>query len=283
MKNFQTLLIVLVLSSLYPQASLSDYIFTAPPRESLEKGKKVYEPISDYLTKVTGERFIYEHPENWSEYSSKMHAEHYDLNFDGPHFVDWRINNINHAVLIKLPQLFRWQLITRKDDTTITSIKDMIGKNVCAPGSPNFGMLSMFSHFPDPDKQPQHVKIKGWINVYEAVVAGKCDVGVLPKTNLATYDKHGEHTKIIHTHLPYPNQGISAGARISPKLRETIRTALLSSEGQDALTNLRNRYGAGAAMIRADDEEYDGVRFVLRRADNFEFEKDKNIPLVSNK
>jgi len=36
-------------------------------------------------------------------------------------------------------------------------------------------------------------------------------------------------------------------------------------------------------MIRADDEEYDGVRFVLRRADNFEFEKDKNIPLVSNK
>lgn len=282
MKKLKTLLITLVITSLYTQASLADYIFTAPPREPLGKGKKVYKPISDYLTKVTGERFVYEHPENWSEYSTKMHAEKYDLLFDGPHFVDWRINNINHNVLLKLPQLFRWQLITRKDDTTITSIKDMIGKNVCAPGSPNFGMLSMFSHFPDPDKQPKHVKIKGWINVYEAVVSGKCDTGVLPKTNLAVYDKNSEHTKIIHTHLPYPNQGFTAGKRISPELRETIRAALLSPEGQDALTNLRKRYGAGAIMIRADDEEYDGVRFVLQRADNFKFKKAKNLPLVSN-
>lgn len=283
MKKFQTLLVALGLFSLYPQVSLSEYIFAAPPRESLEKGNKVYKPISDYLTKVTGEQFTYEHPDNWKEYSSKMHAVHYDLLFDGPHFVDWRIHNIDHHVLIKLPQLFRWQIITRKDDTNITSLKDMVGKKVCAPGSPNFGMLSMFSHFPDPDKQPQHVKIKGWINVYESVVAGKCDVGVLPKTNLAIYDKNGEHTKIIHTHLPYPNQGISAGERISPKMRETIQAALLSPEGQNALTNLRKRYGAGVDMIRADNEEYDGVRLVLRRADNFKFEKEKNLPLVSNK
>lgn len=267
------------LISLYSQATLSDFVFTAPPRESLDKGIKVYKPIADYLTKITGERFVYQHPETWSEYSANMHAEKYDLVFDGPHFVDWRINNIDHTVLVKLPQLFRWQIIARKDDSSINDIQDMIDKKVCAPGSPNFGMLSMFSHFTNPDKQPKHVNIKGWINVFDGVKNGKCDAGVLPKTNLSVYDKDGKYVKIIHTHLPYPNQGFTAGKRIRPELRQMIRQGLLSRDGQEAMFDLRKRFASGAKLVKADNEEYDGVRIVLKRAQNFTYKKEA---LVSN-
>lgn len=273
------------LIGLYSQVAYSDYTFTAPPRESIEKGIKVYKPISDFLSQVTGEGFIYEHPDTWSEYSENMHSEKYDLVFDGPHFIDWRINNIDHEALVKLPQLFRWRIITRKDNVSISSLRDMEGKKTCAPGSPNFGMLSMlsmFSHFPNPDKQPVHIKIKGWINVYEAITSGKCDVGVLPKTNLSIYDKNNEFTKVIHTHLPYPNQGFTVSKRLPSQLRNKIRDTLLSEDGQEAMKLLRQRYAAGVKLVNATDEEYNGVRLVLQRADNFTYEKKSKSSLASN-
>jgi len=277
---------LLILSScfivLFSNSVSAEFVFSAPPRESLEKGNRVYKPISDFLTKVTGERFSYYHPETWTEYSEKMHAESFDLVFDGPHFVDWRVNNIGHNVILKLPKIARWTLITRKDDSSISSINDMVGKKACAPGSPNFGMLNLMSHFPDPDKQPVHVKVKGWNNVFNSVKNGKCDVGILPNTNHDIFDKNRKFTKAIHKHLPYPNQGITYGPRIGNTLAERIKQALLSDDGQKALLNLRKRYTAGKKIITAENEEYDGVRIVLKRASNFTYEKTKSTDLASN-
>lgn len=269
------------LLSVFSNNASAEYIFSAPPRETLEKGEADYKPISDFLSKVTGESFRYVHPESWSEYSKMMHAEKFDLIFDGPHFVDWRINNIGHNVIMKLPALARWTIIARKDDSSVQTMNDMIGKKACAPGSPNFGMLNMVSHFPDPEKQPEHIKVKGWINVFNAVKEGKCDVGVLPDTNHDTYDKGRQFTKIIHKHLPYPNQGITHSPRISAALADKIRDALMSEEGQQALGNLRKRFAAGKKLIEAENDEYDGVRIVLKRASNFEYEKDKSTSLAS--
>ena len=259
----------------------AEYVFTAPPRESLEKGIKVYKPISDFLTRVTGERFTYFHPETWTEYSNKMHAENFDLVFDGPHFVDWRVNNIGHNVMLKLPKIGRWSLIKRNDDNSITTMNDMVGKKACAPGSPNFGMLNMMSHFPDPQKQPIHVKVKGWNNVFNGVKSGKCDIGVLPHTNHNIFDKNREFTKSIHKHLPYPNQGFTHGPRISYTLAEKIKAALLTDEGQEALFNLRKRYTGGKKLVSAENEEYDGVRIVLKRANNFTYDKKKSTSVAS--
>lgn len=40
------------------------FIFTAPPRETVADGKKD-EPTAALLTRATGEKFAYEHPDNW--------------------------------------------------------------------------------------------------------------------------------------------------------------------------------------------------------------------------
>jgi len=276
------LVLCTVFTSMFSVSVSAEYIFTAPPRESLDKGIKVYKPIADYLSDITGEKFTYYHPETWTEYSSQMHAEKFDLVFDGPHFVDWRINNIGHNVMLKLPKIGRWTLITRKDDHSITKISDMAGKKACAPGSPNFGMLNMMSHFTDPDKQPIHIKVKGWNNVFNGVKNGKCDVGVLPNTNHKVFDKDMSFTKSIHKHLPYPNQGMTYGPRISYDLSQKIKKSLLSKNGQAALMNLRNRYTAGKKLTSAENEEYDGVRIVLKRANNFTYEKNSTTAVASH-
>jgi len=269
MSLFKMKLIFILLSVLVSQTVLGAYVFTAPPRESISNGKKVYKPIADFLTRTTGEHFVYKQQNTWDEYVSDMKKQKYDLVFDGPHFVDWRIHNIEHSAILKIPHLLQWRIIVRQDNTSITNIQDLVGKTACAPGSPNFGMLNMFNHFKEEDKQPVHVKVKGWNNVYEGVKSGKCVAGVLPKKNHLMYDSKEEYTRSIHTHLPYPNQAFTSGKRIPEGLRERIRKSLLTDEGQKALQNLRARYTNGAKLVSAEDEEFDSIHALLIKARNF--------------
>ena len=263
------MLIMLVTSVVIPVNVNADYLFTAPPRESQEKGVEIYEPIADFLTKKTGERIIYRHPGSWEEYSRGMQSGEYDLAFDGPHFVSWRIKNIDHNVIVKLPQLHIWRVIARSDNNAVNSMDDLVGRKVCAPKSPNFGMLTMMSHFSNPDKQPVHVITKGWKDGFNGVVQGKCEATVLPKTNHKKFDSGLTKTKAVHTHLPYPNQAFTAGPRIDSTLRSKIKKAMLSKDGQMALSKLRDRFTHGAQLVAAENEEYEGISLVLKRASNF--------------
>lgn len=262
-------LVSLALFLLYPVSALSDYTFTAPPRESQQRAFEIYNPIAEYLTIATGEKFIYKYPGNWAEYSRGMQNNEYDLAFDGPHFVSWRIKNIDHDAVAKLPQLHIWRVIVRSDSTDIQTLDDLVGKKVCAPKSPNFGMLTMMSHYPNPDREPIHVITKGWKDGYNAVVKGKCVATVLPKTNHKKFDPELSNTRAIHTHLPYPNQAFTAGPNLTPEMKSKISDILLSENGQIAMLNLRERFTRGDKLVSVDNEEYEGISMVLKRAGNF--------------
>ncbi len=259
----------LIASLAYPVELLAEYVFTAPPRESVERGVEIYKPVADFLTQATGERFIYRHPQTWSEYSRGMQNKEFDLVFDGPHFVSWRVQNIQHEVILKLPQLMIWRVITGKNNSNIHTLDDLVGRTICAPKSPNFGMLTMMSHFPNPDREPIHVITKGWKDGYNGVVSGKCEAAVLPKTNHKKFDPREEKTRSVHNHLPYPNQAITTGSKISPALKARVVDALLSEDGQKSLSRLRDRFTRGAELVSAESEEYEGISMVLKRADNF--------------
>jgi len=260
---------ILFMLAVYPLDALSDYVFTAPPRENAAQGTKIYQPIADYLSQVTNQRFIYKHPQNWAEYSRNIQNNVYDLVFDGPHFVSWRIKNTQHDVLLKLPQLHVWRVIAKSDNVGMESLDDLVGEKVCAPKSPNFGMLTMMSHYSNPDKEPVHVITKSWNEAYNMVLQGDCVAAVIPKTNHKKFDPELLKTKSIHTHLPYPNQAITAGPRLGEDLKNKIANALLSEDGQKALSGLRNRYTRGSELVAAENEEYEGISLVLKRASNF--------------
>ncbi|MBT8127583.1 MAG: PhnD/SsuA/transferrin family substrate-binding protein [Gammaproteobacteria bacterium] len=254
---------------LYPACALSDYVFTAPPRENEKRAIEIYKPIADYLTQATGETFIYRYPDSWTEYSRGIQSNEYDLAFDGPHFVSWRIKHMNHDAVAKLPQLHIWRVIVRNDNEDIQSLEDLIGKKVCAPKSPNFGMLTMMSHYTNPAKEPVHIITKGWKDGYTAVVKGKCVATVLPKTNHKKFDPDSTYTRAIHTHLPYPNQAFTAGPNLSPEMKEKVIDSLLSDDGQMALLKLRERFTRGNKLVSVENEEYEGISMVLKRAGNF--------------
>ena len=81
----------------------ADLILSAPPRESLEDGQELYGPLAEHLSTLLGEEVTYQHPDNWLHYQRELRNDVYDIVFDGPHFVSWRVKNLKHDVLLKLP------------------------------------------------------------------------------------------------------------------------------------------------------------------------------------
>ncbi|MDH5777459.1 MAG: phosphate/phosphite/phosphonate ABC transporter substrate-binding protein, partial [Gammaproteobacteria bacterium] len=69
---------------------------TAPPRESKEAGNKLYTPLANHLSKLLNAKVVYQHPGNWLNYQRDMREDKYDIVFDGPHFISWRLEHLKH-------------------------------------------------------------------------------------------------------------------------------------------------------------------------------------------
>jgi hypothetical protein len=267
MSNTRRFLALLLSGSiLAPGLALADYLFTAPPRETPEAGQRIYGPIAAFLTQATGEIFSYRHPEGWANYTKRMQAGDYDLIFDGSHFVSWRTENADHVALVKLPQRMVWTIVASRSDPFTDRIGKLMGRKVCAPSSPNLGMLTLFSNFPNPVREPVQIRTLSWRDGFDSVVAGRCYAAVLPETNLQMFDPNGQYTKVLKRYDPMPNQAFTAGPRISAQLKQRVRSALLSPQGQEASKGLRDRFAKGQSLVAATNSEFRGVSAVLDNA-----------------
>lgn len=261
---------VLLLLTLPPMNALAEetMIFTAPPRENLEKGIHTYGPIASYLSKVLGKNIVYQHPGNWLTYSAEMRKNKYDLVFDGPHFVSWRISKIKHTPIVKIPGGFIFKFVAYQNNKQITKIDDLVGKRVCGHAPPNQGTLRLYNQFKNPMRLPILVPVKGWRNIYSAMITGKCEAAILPEKIYKKVDPKSENSKVLFSSNPVPGQAITASSRFNHQDVIKIRKALLSKQGQLATKNLRKRF-ASPRLTAANKQEYEGVSLLL--ADSYGF------------
>ena len=137
-------------------------VFSAPPRETEEDGIRTYQPIAEYLSRITGKTIVYKHPSDWLTYQTEMQRGSYDLVFDGPHFTSWRISNLQHSTLVKIADEHAFAVVVRKDDNRITDIKQLAGQRVCGMDPPNLGTLTVLNLFDNPARQPLIINNVGW-------------------------------------------------------------------------------------------------------------------------
>lgn len=239
------------------------YVFSAPPRESVQVGKETYQPIADFLTKVTGKKFEYQHPSNWLRYSADMRKDKYDLVFDGPHFVSWRLSRIQHTPLVKIPGDFIFVFLTQKENEAVNEVDDLIGKKVCGHAPPNQGTLRLFNQLSNPLRQPLLVEVKGWRNIYKAMMAGKCSGAIVPLKIYKQMDPNKKDTRVLLVTKAAPGQAFTAGPRISFEDKAKIIDALMTPEGQKATEKLRTRFPT-KAFTKANKSEYQGIDILLQ-------------------
>ncbi|MBI5612700.1 MAG: PhnD/SsuA/transferrin family substrate-binding protein [Gammaproteobacteria bacterium] len=248
----------------------ADLVFTAPPRESAAKAKEVYQPIADFLSKISGQKVVFRYTDNWLSYQSDMRKGLFDIVFDGPAFIGWRMAKLDHTPLVKLPGNLAFVVVVKKDNTAVKELKDLAGRKLCGFAPPNLATLTVLVEFTNPARQPLLVETKGFQAAYKAVVDGKCDAGILQTKLWQDFDKEKSATKPVFNSKPVPNQAFSAGGpRVSPELRAKFAEALMTEDGKAATKLLRDEF-KGQDFVPAKKEEYEGLGALMRDVWGFE-------------
>lgn len=256
------------LSLLFVSPLHAELIFSAPPREDATQAAKDYGPLIKLLNEVLGEKVTFQAPVSWANYSHAMQAGKYDIVFDGPHFVAWRIQHGNHQPLLRLPGDLGFVTVVRANDPA-RNLNDLLKHTVCVPASPNLAANVLLAEY-GPIAQPRLLHPRnGMAGVYAAFYSGQCDAAVLRDTH---YDKKlddAERAKLlaIFRSRSYPNQALTTGPRVSAEQRAAIIAALGKPENHAAVAPLTARFvgNAEAGLIPARAEDYAGLNLLLEK------------------
>jgi len=218
-----TVILFLTLVFMPPTSfAAGELIFTAPPRGPVAKEIKMYKPVADYLSRILNKKIIYKFPGNWLSYQNNMQKGRYDLVFDGPHFVSWRIKRNEHEPLIKLPGKLAFAVFASEQNKKVNNITNLQGRTVCALAPPFLGTLTLYSLFKNPSRQPLVVEVKSFPSTFKGVTSGKCQAGVLRDILFKRFNKKKKQARMIYHSKGIPNQAITAGARISKEDKKKI-------------------------------------------------------------
>jgi ABC-type phosphate/phosphonate transport system substrate-binding protein len=262
-----TWLLVLGLVAFSSLVAAQDLVLTSPPRESPADGQKQYGPLADYLTKLLGKKVVYVHPAGWLEYQRDMREDKYDIIFDGPHFISWRIAHLGNEVVVRLPGVLEFYLIAKKSNDKLNSIDDMVAQEFCGIPPPNLATLSILAAFNNPVRQPVIKGIRGGADtVYKALMTDQCPSAVIRvefyKKKLT--DAERAQLKIIYASKPYPDQAITVSQRVTAREKNLMVQALTIGDGVKATQPIVKRFGGKAThFIPAKQEDYAGINSLL--------------------
>lgn len=252
----------------FSDASNAELVFSAPPRESMQAGIDLYGPLVDHLSELLGEKVAYQYPKNWLQYQRDLRKGKYDIVFDGPHFVSWRMAHLDHEVLVKLPGKFEFLVVTETKSASIRNIKDLIGKKICAIPPPNLATLMTINLFRNPVRQPIIWGVKGgYGRVFEAFENRECSAMVLGsdyyRKKLRAVHRAGK--TILYKSKPMPNQAMSVSRKINKIDRLRIIRSLTLGRGKAISTPIANRFGGKKArpFVAATKKEYQRHRILL--------------------
>ena len=248
-----------------PAGSDNVLVFSAPPRETEEDGIRTYQPIAEYLSRIIGKTIVYKHPSDWLSYQTEMQRGSYDLVFDGPHLNSWRISRLRHNALVKIAGNHSYAVVVRRDNSSITDIKQLAGQTVCGMDPPSLGTLTVLNHFDNPTRQPLIINSMGWTKAYEGLVLDKiCTAAIVPTEGLNKFHASKNFVRVVYKTKTLPNQAFSAGPRISRDDQALIAAALISSEANHVLGRLMAAYGDGRGLTYTNKDEYAGLDVYLK-------------------
>lgn len=250
-----------VVFSLLCSSAQAELILTSPPREGKVAGAQQYEPLAKYLSEQTGETVRYVQPRSWLHYQRDMRADKYDIIFDGPHFISWRMKKHHHTPVAKLPGSLSFVVVTSKENSDIKVLTDLVNTKVCGIAPPNLSTITILADLPNPVHQPRLKTPKGGApGVYRAFKEGKCVAAIF--RDAFYYKRFSEEdrasTKVVYKSAPIANQGFSVSDRVSAESRQKIIDALTVSN--DAVKPTLKRFAPKAKQFQPiaenDYEEY---------------------------
>lgn len=237
-----------------------EIVFSTAPTQTPEQTLKLYTPLINYLTQVTGRQFVIKPARNYLEYNNGTLQHRYDMVFDGPHYTGWRMERQGAVPVARLPGDIRIVVAVRAD-SDIAQLDDLVGRQICAFNSPNMLTMDFLKHFPHPARQPVMLRVDGFKEIYECLNSGRGDAAVLRDKVWETQDRTGLRL-IPGTFRSHPERTFSVSRGIDPAVRDKIAAALVSEEGRQVAKPLLDVFKKDR-FIPADPTTYEGLGELL--------------------
>lgn len=265
LKNVWYIFIVLLAAPLSGTFSKDVIIFSTPPTQPPKVTMHRYGPVAKYLSRVTGKKVKLVPARNFIEYSQNLLDNKYDLLFDGPQFIGWRLTRFNHVVLAKLPRRLNFIIVVR-EDAGVDTVKKLAGKRVCGIGSPNLMTLGMIDLFPNPASVPVIEAVGGFKGALLCAQKGR---GIAAVVRDKFWFSRKPHLKkglkvLFHSKLNWPDRGFSISRKVDIGTRESIRRALLSQQSKEGGYRIFKRYRT-PGFVSATFEEYKDLGKLLKQ------------------
>lgn len=237
-------------------------VFSTAPTHTPEETAQLYRPLASFLTQVTGKKVVISPAKNFIEYSNQMRMGKYDLLFDGPHLVGWRMEQMGHIPFARLPGTIKIVIVAREESLVKTMQELEEGRNkVCAFASPNMLTMAFLSYYPHPARQPILVRTQGFKELEQCLRSDHGEVAVLRDKLWNKMDQTG--LKLIAApERGYPERTFSISNRLDGKLRKQIAEAMLSEEGQKVIQGVLQRFKKDK-LIKANPADYEGLGNLL--------------------
>lgn len=269
---YHAIFALLLVSSVWGRALADTYELSAPPAGDPEESRPLYTPLTDLLSRETGESFVYVHPGSWFAYQDDMRSGRFQLLLDDAHFASWRITALDHAPVVRTREQATFVVIALKDGR-IYSKEDLVGQTVCAKAPPDLGTLGFLAQFDGLFQIPRILETPDPLDRVQNLLTGDCAGAVLARHQYTgSKEIRGVigQLKIITQTDTYPGLTLTAGPGVPDSLRSTIRTILLSRAGGEVTRALRERLANGSNFVEADPEDYDGLHGMLRDYPGFD-------------
>jgi ABC-type phosphate/phosphonate transport system substrate-binding protein len=259
-------ILVLTVVVLVNGNACAELIFSAPPRGPEADERATYEPLAQAMSNALGEEVRYVYPRDFNEYSFDMRKGRYDIVFDGPHFAQWRVTNLDHTILANLPEHLQFMVIAPVTKTRINSLRDLVYETVCAQMTPQLGTLMLLQNYYERAVEPQLNLVRGEDKVLAEFTSGKCTAAVLrDKTFLKMSEADRAAYKVIYKTALAPNDAITTSKNVTAKQRTALVALLTNPETARAASPIFNRFSKKAdAFDVADPEEFVGYEELLQ-------------------
>jgi len=238
-----------------PDASDKILVFSTPPTQSPKTTIRNYKPMVDYISEAIGEQIIIDAPKNFQEYTKKMREGKYDLIFDGPHFIKWRIEKQNHVVIAKQPGELHFVIVVKKG-AGFRKLRDLWGRRVCSPAVPHLGTLTLLKLYDNPLREPQIVSVQSFKHALQCLKQGKGSAALVrDKYWLKTKVDKSDLELMYYTRRKMPARGLTVNHRVSKAAQLKITQALTSKKGRKFSEKAFSTIGGGR-FVKAEKTDY---------------------------
>ncbi len=242
-------------------ASAAEYTLTSSPRGTEQEDRKVFEPIADYLSAKTGEKFRYIYPRDWLTFRKTLAKNPYDVYFSDSHFASFLAVYRDQIYIARLKEWLSFAVVVRSGDK-IGTIAQLAGRQNCLALEPNLGTLLFMSSFANPARQPAVMVSPSSESSFGGVVGKRCSGAVIP---YAAFDKMNKNNEAFALHMYdlVPSQAFTASKKLPPAVLEKVRTALLDAT-QPQIKGLLQTY-ASTGFAEVDPKDYETINTILAK------------------